>query len=245
MRDAGGMRTDYDPPDAPWSAEDLARNLERIAFFTEFTFESGALAPRERETPLLKWVEPIHYALIGDAVERADMETYAGLARRLSSITRLPIDEATEGAPPNLLVLIVSREARRSIAARLDASDAPVDSGLAYRLRTDEYEIPCAASVRVGEPDGAIVFGVILIKAETSGLLRESCAHEEFAQALGPGNDFVGARPSVFNDDQEFALLTAHDEALLRVLYDPRLKPGMSREEGMPLARRVIAELAR
>jgi hypothetical protein len=48
-------------------------------------------------------------------------------------------------------------------------------------------------------------------------------------------------RPSIFNDDGEFALLTEHDEHLLRILYDPRLKPGMTAEEAMPLVRRIVA----
>jgi len=30
---------------------------------------------------------------------------------------------------------------------------------------------------------------------------------------------------------------------ILRVLYDPRLKPGMTRAEGMPIARAIIAGL--
>jgi Protein of unknown function (DUF2927) len=87
------------------------------------------------------------------------------------------------------------------------------------------------------------VQALILVKAETSGLLRESCAHEEFAQALGPGNDSDAARPSIFNDDGEFALLTEHDALILRVLYDSRLRSGMRRAEAMPIARRIIAEL--
>ena len=98
-------------------------------------------------------------------------------------------------------------------------------------------------SVSTGTDGAAITQAIILIKAETAGILRESCAHEEFAQALGPGNDFDGARPSIFNDDQEFALLTAHDEMILRVLYDPRLRPGMTRAEGMPIARAIITGL--
>ena len=44
---------------------------------------------------------------------------------------------------------------------------------------------------------------------------------------MGLANDSPDARPSVFNDDEEFAFLTRHDELLLKMLYDPRLRPGM------------------
>ena len=62
-------------------------------------------------------------------------------------------------------------------------------------------------------------------------------------QTLGPGADSDDARPSIFNDDAEFALMTRHDEDLLRILYDPRLKVGMTRDEAMPLVRQIVEEL--
>ncbi|MGF1658753.1 MAG: DUF2927 domain-containing protein [Rubrimonas sp.] len=237
------MRTDYAPADAPFSNADLARNFERIVFFSEFTLVDGALVARERETPLVKWRGPIRYALAGDAVTARDVATYAALAERLSRVTGLDIAAAAPGEQDNLLILILSRPARRSAAEFLEMLDGEASEGLIYRLKGDDWEIPCAATVGVNPTDPVILQGVILIKAETTGLLRESCAHEEFAQALGPGNDFFGARPSIFNDDGEFALLTEHDEYLLRVLYDDRLRSGMRRHEAMPIVREVISEL--
>ena len=41
--------------------------------------------------------------------------------------------------------------------------------------------------------------------------------------------------PSIFNDDEEFALLTQQDELMLRMLYDPRLRPGMTETEARPI----------
>ncbi len=84
---------------------------------------------------------------------------------------------------------------------------------------------------------------MVVIGAETRGLLRRACLHEEIVQALGLANDHHGVRPSIFNDDGEFALLTRHDELLLRMLYDPRLEPGMTAAEAMPVARRIAREL--
>jgi hypothetical protein len=70
-----------------------------------------------------------------------------------------------------------------------------------------------------------------------------SCLHEEMAQALGLPNDSPTARPSIFNDDEEFALLTRHDELLLRILYDRRLQPGMTKKQAVPIVRQIAAEL--
>jgi hypothetical protein len=68
--------------------------------------------------------------------------------------------------------------------------------------------------------------------------------HEEIAQALGLANDSPRARPSIFNDDEEFALLTGQDELMLRMLYSPELQAGMTEAEARPiiqtLARRLV-----
>ena len=53
----------------------------------------------------------------------------------------------------------------------------------------------------------------------------------------------MGGQRPITNDDQEFALLTEHDEYLLRILYDPRLKAGMTREEGMPIVLEIVEEI--
>ena len=54
--------------------------------------------------------------------------------------------------------------------------------------------------------------------------------------------DSPAARPSIFNDDEEFGLLTTHDELLLQMLYDPRLTPGMTAAEAAPIARVIARE---
>jgi hypothetical protein len=78
------------------------------------------------------------------------------------------------------------------------------------------------------DDDGGYEKAVAVIRSEHPDLLRLSCIHEEMAQGMGLSNDSPDARPSIFNDDEEFALLTPHDEMLLRILYDPRLRPGMT-----------------
>ena len=60
---------------------------------------------------------------------------------------------------------------------------------------------------------------------------------------MGLANDSPQARPSIFNDDEEFGLLTSHDELLLRMLYDPRFEAGMSAAEAAPIAREIATEL--
>ena len=108
---------------------------------------------------------------------------------------------------------------------------------------------PCAGTAFVAtQPKGDRVFGeifgaIIYIRSEIPESLLDACVEEELAQVFGIMNDDASARPSIFNDDQEFALLTFHDELLLRILYDPRLRPGMKPEDAMPIVRRIAREL--
>ena len=67
------------------------------------------------------------------------------------------------------------------------------------------------------------------------------CVEEELAQIMGLPNDDDDVRPSIFNDDDEFGRLTSMDEAMLGMLYNPRLSPGMDADTARPIVR-ALAE---
>ena len=50
-------------------------------------------------------------------------------------------------------------------------------------------------------------------------------------------------RPTIFNDDEEFALLTVQDEMMLKILYNPALRPGMTLQEARPIVERLASQL--
>ena len=109
-------------------------------------------------------------------------------------------------------------------------------------MRRDTY---CAvAAYAAGPSSNTYTAAVAVIRTENPDLLRLSCIHEELAQGMGLANDSPAARPSIFNDDDEFALLTRHDEQLLTMLYDPRLTPGMTANEARPIVREIALEMA-
>ena len=73
--------------------------------------------------------------------------------------------------------------------------------------------------------------------------MRLMCLQEELAQGLGLGNDSRQARPSIFNDDNEFATLTPQDELMLKMLYAPELRPGMSEADARPIVESLASRL--
>ena len=105
-------------------------------------------------------------------------------------------------------------------------------------------DYPCVGQIGFQDGDsGEITSALIVVKGELSGMLRQTCIHEELAQTMGLINDDNSVRPSIFNDDQEFALLTEHDEFLLRLLYDPALTPNMTAAEARPLSPALVGKL--
>lgn len=237
----GGLREDAAPVDAPFTNADLATNFRRIALNREYRREGGRLVQEETPTGISRWGQPIRFQLVGSGVTQEDRAEYAALTARLSRLTGL--DVAETAGEPNLSILILGPDERRSFVRALEAEGAAERMPLVIQWAGD-IAYPCIGQVGYVDADsGQITGAMIMIKAELTGLLRRSCIHEELAQTLGLMNDDDNVRPSIFNDDQEFALLTEHDEYLLQILYDPRLKPGMSAETASLLVDEIIKDI--
>lgn len=240
----GLLREDGGGPDTPFTAAMLARNFERIVFFNEY---ESALQGRGGESPLRRWSAPVRVGtLFGNGVppsqRSADGAAIRSYAKRLGQITGHPI--MTFGTP-NFIVIVASEDDRD---AALDAAAARVP-GITREslnaLRSLSRDTYCAvAAYAAGSDANTYTAAVAIIRAENPSLLRLSCIHEEMAQALGLANDSRDARPSIFNDDDEFALLTRHDELLLKMLYDERLTPGMTAAEARPVIDTLSTELS-
>ncbi|MEL7082223.1 MAG: DUF2927 domain-containing protein, partial [Pseudomonadota bacterium] len=238
----GLLRQDGGGPDTPFTGEMLARNFEQIVFFNEFGSGGFGLP---RSSPLRRWEGPVRInAVFGSSVTQAqarqDLSDINRYTARLARATGHPI---VVGSRPNVLVLFVSEDERASLLETQATQIAGVsDSGL-RRLRDLPRDVYCAvAAFGSAENPNAYVAAVVVIRDENPDLLRLSCIHEELAQSLGLANDSPNARPSIFNDDDEFALLTTHDEMLLGMLYDKRLEPGITLEEARPLVRVLASE---
>ena len=235
-RDGGGI-------DTPFSADMLARNFEQIAFFNEY---DGSFSSRGGASPLRRWEAPVRMeVLFGDGVppsqRTSDTRDIRQYANRLSRITDHPVSVSGR---PNFLVIIASEDDREAALETAAARLPGITAESLRALRNMRRETYCAVAAFAAGPDMyTYTAAVAIIRSENPVLLRLSCIHEELAQGLGLANDSPGARPSIFNDDDEFALLTGHDELLLQMLYDPRLRPGMSAQDAAPITRILAREL--
>ena len=239
-RSESKFRTDYDPSDAPYDAQTLTKNFAFVAQQSEPQTIDGAVVIEGDSIPLTRWDEPLRIWTTGETA--ADFAHLSALTQRVTRLTRLPIERAADAQDANVYLLIADAEERRDLIQLLKSLGRGNDAPL-VNAWPDRPEFPCIARVFVDPKKNTLEWAMILVKAELSGDFRRSCLTEEFIQALGLFNDGPEIRPSIFNDDAEFIELTRHDEYLLQILYDKRLRPGMSRGEAEPIVQTIAAEL--
>ena len=243
----GLLRTDGGGIDTPVSAAMLAANFERIALYDEYTLVGGRFLQRESPSRLRRWERPVrlqaHFGPSVSAAQRAtDRAVLGTYASRLATVTGHPISTVERGG--NFHVLYLDRDDQTSageLVRRLVPGIGPESIAEIEAMPRSTFCAVYAFSHAGGRPVYATA--IAIIRDEHPDLLRRSCVHEEVAQGLGLPNDSPTARPSIFNDDEEFALLTRHDELLLRILYDPRLEPGLRPGEARPRVRIIAEEL--
>jgi hypothetical protein len=71
----------------------------------------------------------------------------------------------------------------------------------------------------------------VILPADAGDFTFHDCAYEELLQALGPINDDRSVPWTMFNDDVQMGFFDVYDQYLLNILYDPRIRPGMTKQE--------------
>lgn len=244
----GLLRTDGGGIDTPYDIDDIKTNFVRIAFFDEFKYGQGFVTADDTAQGLLsKWSKPVRVGLsfgrsVPQATKSKDTPLVQSYVEKLANLTRHPISFATHDV--NFDVMLAGLDDASDIDLLLAKRGPVIRSETQRILKQMPKDVHCLVfSFSDPRQDNQITYAFALIRAEHSTLMRTSCYHEEIAQGLGLGNDSPRARPSIFNDDEEFATLTTHDQVLLQLLYDPRLKSGMSLDAAAPWIMTIAAEL--
>ncbi|MEM6913416.1 MAG: DUF2927 domain-containing protein [Pseudomonadota bacterium] len=243
----GLLRTDGGTRDAPFTARTLTENFERIALYDEYSLSGGRFVQQQTPSRLRRWEAPVrlqaHFGpTVSETQQAEDSAVLNTYARRLTNVTGHPIRTVTRDG--NFHVLYINRDSQREIGSLLRELVPGIAENTVDEIETLSRFTFCSvyAFSEAGQAP-VYVAAIALIRDEHPSLLRRSCVHEEVAQGLGLPNDSPSARPSIFNDDEEFALLTPHDELLLQILYDPRLTPGIEPEAARPIVRQIAREL--
>lgn len=101
----------------------------------------------------------------------------------------------------------------------------------------------CIANIKTTK-GGTIKAARVLIPVDRarSDAKLVSCIVEELTQIMGLLNDADSVYPSIFNDKSYNEFLTGLDYILLRVLYDKRVKVGITVDEVMPIVHAILQD---
>lgn len=242
----GLLRTDRAPRDLPVTATRLQRAFAAVALRDEYQVTAERIVQQSAPAPLRRWDRPVRLSLefgasVGPERRARDRQVVSRFAGRLAQIADHPVSVTRSDG--NFNVLVLDEGERRAIAPRLRGLVPGIDRASQSLVETLPLSVSCLVLAFARDGSTSYTDAVAIIRAELPDLSRDACYFQEIAQGLGLANDSPQARPSLFNDAAEFAVMTVLDEQLLRILYDPRLTPGMTEAQARPIVRRIATEL--
>jgi hypothetical protein len=83
----------------------------------------------------------------------------------------------------------------------------------------------------------------VILTVDNGDFVFLDCAYEELLQSLGPINDTASVPWTMFNDNVSMGYFGVYDQYLLNLLYDPRIKAGMTVAEVRTVLPDVLADV--
>ncbi len=190
-----------------------------------------------REGVVRKWMTGIRYLFDHQVGDEAFHKQLAEMhLQHLAEMTGISITPATSRKQANLFIIFSTEQ---QLAAELKTHFHLKASGIDFMLRNSlclgQFTTTAQGSIR----QAMVIIPVDRARAQAKLV---SCIVEELTQVLGLPNDSLAVYPSIFNDQSIDMLLTGLDYLLLKILYDPRLKPGMDKSQATPLVRKIVAD---
>jgi Protein of unknown function (DUF2927) len=71
----------------------------------------------------------------------------------------------------------------------------------------------------------------VILPVDDGDFLFYDCAYEELLQGLGIINDDGSVPWTMFNDDVQMGFFDVYDQYLVNILYEPRVRPGMTKDQ--------------
>jgi hypothetical protein len=83
----------------------------------------------------------------------------------------------------------------------------------------------------------------VYLVADRGDFIFYDCVYEELLQSMGPINDTASVPWTMFNDDVQAGFFDVYDQYILNILYHPRVRAGMTREEVRALLPEIMPEV--
>jgi hypothetical protein len=211
-----------------FSDAQIAGGFFKIAFGAEFHVAGRVDRVRKYAVPVRVYV---------DSLAKPDrrQEVAEVVADIRSRIKHLDIAMAEERESANVVVTLVrDRDLGKTIRALYGRDRA--------RQIQRSLEPQCLSGFRK-DPEFRIIKSDVLLVVDSGDFIFYDCAYEELLQALGPINDDPTVPWSMFNDNVQMGFFDVYDQYLLNILYDPRIQPGMTRQEVKALLPQILPDV--
>jgi Protein of unknown function (DUF2927) len=225
-------------PSAPgeytrFSAAELERGFLALAFGSDLRIGARPLGIRRFDHPIRARV------VGGGSVDRAAamqqvLKEYAGKVPNLH-LTLVTSTEPADVQPLDLEVRLIDEKNFKT--ALQDAFGMQVTK--TFVARTDPQ---CMTSVK-STAEGEIVHSISFIIVDKGDDVFLDCAYHELLHAFGLSNHDQRNAWTTLNQKRMVGYLTVYDRALLTLLYDPRLTPGMTAARARATLPLVITDL--
>jgi Protein of unknown function (DUF2927) len=156
----------------------------------------------------------------------------ADIGRRIQHLD-IAMAEASDSA--NIFVKLVrDRDLYRTITAFYGSERA-------REIRTS-LDPQCLSGFRKNEKY-EIEHSDVILTVDNGDFIFLDCAYEELLQSLGPINDTSSVPWTMFNDQVSMGFFDVYDQYILNILYDPRIKPGITVAEVKAVLPEVLADV--
>ncbi|GGF54838.1 hypothetical protein GCM10011332_05290 [Terasakiella brassicae] len=171
--------------------------------------------------PLIKWSGPIIYSPSG-TLTREQVTNFFNLMQQIQRLTKLDMRMAQKSDKPNLIINFMPQKVLAKQVAKGINCYGKISAKKTYEITRGRAYIPS------DRPDKT-----------------DHCLIEETVQLFGLTNDSPIIADSMFNEESKRTTLSISDQILLKALYDPRLKVGMTKAEAEPIVRQVISDIVK
>jgi Protein of unknown function (DUF2927) len=199
-----------------FSNEEIKDGFFKTAFRAELQFDR----PAER---IRKFDESIRVFIAdrNSSHRRAEIAAIVGDIR--AHVNHLDVAVTSDRKNANLIVMLVkSRDVDRTIRSRYgDAAAKKIQRSLQPQCLSG---IGKDRSFRIRQAE-------VIVPVDSGDFQFYDCAYEELLQALGLVNDDSTVPWTMFNDNVQMGFFDVYDQYLVNILYDQRIRPGMTKAE--------------
>lgn len=133
-----------------------------------------------------------------------------------------------------IITLVRDRDLQKTITAFFGAEKA--------KEIHDSLDPQCLSGFRKNE-NYEIQRSDVILTIDNGNFVFLDCAYEELLQSLGPINDTDSVPWTMFNDQVSMGFFGVYDQYIMNILYDPRIKAGMTVEEVRALLPAILPDV--